>query len=815
MATSYTVVKGDTLTKIAARYDTTVANLVEWNNIANPDYIVIGQVLKVSKDATSGGVSSESRQSRAVVSVFGLQANTDRSVYAVWNWDQDNTLKYKMHWHYQTDQDDTWFEGENSSTTNKHFVYSAPSNATKVKFKVKPMAKTRKVNGVETEYWMAGWSTVQVYDFDDNPPEAPSAPSVTIDKFKLTAELDNLDESINRVQFQVVKDNAKVFKQGTANVSTRHVSFSCTVDAGGEYKVRCRAYKAQDTSDWSEYSENVSTIPAASSGITTCQAKSETSVYLAWKSVNTAETYEIEYATKKDYFDNSDAVTSKGDIKQNHFEITGLESGQEYFFRVRAVNAQGESAWTEIVSIAIGKDPAPPTTWSSTTTAIISEPLNLYWVHNSEDNSSQVKAELELTINGETQVYTIVNTTNEEEKDKTSLYSVDTSKFSEGAKITWRVRTCGITGVYGDWSIERTIDVYAPPTLELLATDLKGEMIEILTEFPIRISAISGPNTQSPIGYYLTIITNEAYDTVDYLGNDQHISKGEQVYSKYFNSIGNLSTDISAGDVNLDNNIHYTIECVVAMSSGLTAVATQDFIVEWDESGRYEPTAEVGVDSETLAAYIRPYCLNPNVLLSVYRREFDGAFTEIATGIENERNTFVTDPHPSLDFARYRIVATDKSTGAVTFNDIPGYPVGEPSIVIQWDEEWTEFDTTTEEVIEEKPWAGSMLKLPYNVDVSDKNSPDVSLIKYTGRSHPVTYYGTQLGTSSSWKTDVVKSDKDTIYALRRLQRWMGDVYVREPSGVGYWAHITVSFSLTHRNLVVPVTIDVTRVEGGM
>lgn len=46
MAT-YTVVKGDTLSKIAGRYNTTYQDLARVNKIANPDLILVGQVLQV------------------------------------------------------------------------------------------------------------------------------------------------------------------------------------------------------------------------------------------------------------------------------------------------------------------------------------------------------------------------------------------------------------------------------------------------------------------------------------------------------------------------------------------------------------------------------------------------------------------------------------------------------------------------------------------------------------------------------------------------------------------------------------------------
>ena len=114
-----------------------------------------------------------------------------------------------------------------------------------------------------------------------------------------------------------------------------------------------------------------------------------------------------------------------------------------------------------------------------TLSAITGDDLTLYWVHNSEDGSSQTYAELELTIDGTTEVKTIKNSTEESEKDKVSAYPIDTIKFPEGTKILWRVRTKGITDEYGDWSVQRTVDIYAPPTLEMHIT-------EMVAKFPRR-----------------------------------------------------------------------------------------------------------------------------------------------------------------------------------------------------------------------------------------------------------------------------------------------------------------------------------------
>ena len=71
------------------------------------------------------------------------------------------------------------------------------------------------------------------------------------------------------------------------------------------------------------------------------------------------------------------------------------------------------------------------------------------------------------------------------------------------------------------------------------------------------------------------------------------------------------------------------------------------------------------------------------------------------------------------------------------------------------------------------------------------------------------------GETATWTVDIDKKDTETLYALRRLSKWMGDVYVREPSGSGYWANVTVSFSRKHLETVIPVTLNIARVEGGM
>lgn len=306
-------------------------------------------------------------------------------------------------------------------------------------------------------------------------------------------------------------------------------------------------------------------------------------------------------------------------------------------------------------------------------------------------------------------------------------------------------------------------------------------------------------------------------------GTDTIVSRGEEVYSKFFDTDQDLLVELSAGNIDLENNITYKVVCTVSLDSGLTATDETEFDVSWTDQ-IYGVNANIEYDPDTYSCHIRPYCVDSDnnlvsgVSLSVYRREYNGELLEIASGLDNSESTFITDPHPSLDYARYRIVAISDNTGAVSYYDMPGYPIHEVGVIIQWNETWENLvvsDANEADIPEEPLWSGSLVRLPYNIDVSDKNGVDVSIVEYIGRKRPVSYYGTQLGETSSWSVEIPRDDVETLYALRRLAIYSGDVYVREPSGTGYWANIAVSISQTHCEVKIPVSFDITRVEGGI
>lgn len=852
-----TVEWGDTLSQIAVDYDDiwpglTVSVLVKLNAISDPNYIVVGQVLKLTGTATEVKTNTTSK---ATIKTFGLQSKgaTERAVYANWTWDKAHTKEYQIDWDYKIDGQ--WFHGTDSSATVKQSVYSGPQNATHVRFRVKPVSTTHKVNNKDTAYWTAGWSSWQTYDYSNNPPGTPEAPNIEIDKeFKLTASLNNIATDINAtlIHFEVWQDNAKKVKSGKSTIQTNTASHSWTITAGHEYKVRCRSYRDGMYGVWSNWSSSKITVPSVPDKFTRCEFIStdaeDTSIGLAWSKVNTATEYELEYTTDETFFDTTDKTTkvSVGNVLEWKI-VDGLDASYTYYFRLRAKNSEGESKWSEITSTKSGIGPAAPTTWSSALRVISGESLNLYWVHNSDGGSQQKYASLEIYVDNVKQTTRDFiaggsNTTDdfvtdvkfgvkiEGSEEPINYCSINTSKYPNGAYIGWRMRTAGESMTYGAWSVEREVDIFKDPKLTMIVSDINGveysaESQDTIESFPISISTtVDAGENQSPIGYYLKVISQESYSTIDNIGNEANVNQGDAIYSEYFDISAegseNLSVALTAGEIDLENNITYVISCTVALSSGLTSeVSSIPLVVAWSDDV-YEPNAELILNEDDYSISIRPHCEDENgspifdIKLSVYRREFDGRFTEIGKDIDATEGTWILDPHPALDYARYRIVARSNNTGAISYCDLPGYPVGCTSIIVQWDEQWSNFDLGEGESTE-PVHVGSMIKLPYNIDISENTKKEVALVNYIGRENPVAYYGTQVSTTPSWSVVIPKDDVETLYALRRLAIWKGDVYVREPSGMGFWASISVSHSQKHLDVTTPVTLDITRVEGGV
>lgn len=673
------------------------------------------------------------------------------------------------------------------------------------------------------------WSsyTANSYVPENTTPAPPDNVSIAIDGKTVTATVLNYNDEYSNgvVRIQIVENDGGVIQEGDVKIAYNIAKLVYTMPeiTGKRYKARAMGYgKDGEESPWSEFTANQYSPPAKPTNLTLV-ATSGTSVTVRWKGASGADSYTLEYTSTvvdgQPVFDTASSdVQQVSGIVTTYYPAQGLTTAKRWYFRVKAVNNGGDSDWSTVVNIMLGTTPDKPTIWSYTTVGRVGTPIVLNWVHSSEDESLQSGARVGIRINDGAEA--TINLTTE------STYTYSTSSLHDGDKIRWRVSTRGIQGItkeWSDYSEYREIVVYAPPSLNFsVGYPDSDERYPVVRQFPISITGSSAPSSQTPVAFHISILAESQYDIAQDDGIQVHVNAGQEVYSTYIpTDTHTLNLQLNPGDIYLEQGVSYTVTGTVAMTNGLTAEHTKHFTAKWYDT-IWQPDAEVTVDKTTFIAYIRPFCVDAwgfeirqGFTMSIYRIDYDGGLTRIAAGLDPAQNLTVTDLHPALDYARYRIVAIDNMTGQVFFNDLEGMPVGARCAVLQWEGEARAVYMDTDDVDDVvNDWCGTILRLPYNLDVADDISPDVSLVNYIGRKHPVSYYGTQQGQTSRWNAEIPASDVESIAKLRALAIYPGDVYVREPSGSGYWANVKVSYNINHNKPTVPVSLTISRVEGG-
>lgn len=709
-------------------------------------------------------------------------------------------------------------------------------------------------------------------------------PTIESTNLRLSTSVPNTEiaTGTNQVLFQVLRcvdgSTSQAYQYNSRSNIVNNSSSSGPVSLSPEYYYIYRGALYNSTSKkygaYSAWSSRIYGLPGKPN-ISILETNSPTSIRITFSVKGMATGYTIQYQNiNKDFnvvpnpsSEEMEESSTSTALKTKTLYISDLTQGTIYYFRVRATNSTGDSQWSDVKALIIGTVPAAPTTWSDITSAELGQTVHLYWTHNSQDGSTMRKAQIRIAVNGTNLPIIEVNNRylNTRDEDKVQEYELALTSdnpmhsFSDADVVTWEVRTKGVyedasTGGYGDWSTTRTIYVYQKPVVTISAkrgwlwnpfnfvddpvtgetedrTDDEEIYVTAIT-YPVQFQIESSPVTQTPVSYHLTIIADEDYTTTDQYGNEVEVSKGTEIYSNFFDSSSHsLSVELTPNDVIFENGISYTATVLLYMNSGLSDDDSITFVTVLEPDNVYPEITDVIIDESNWSASIYPICyandeenddsLAKNVTLEIYRIDSTGNYIFVGS-TENDGSSAVPDPHPSLDYARYRIVARNKYTGRIAYQDYFYWEVGCTSIVIQWDESWNAFEFMTIDdgegvtSIEESDnnVLGAQLILPYNIDVSESYTPDAALVEYIGRNYPVSYYGTQRGQSATWNTEIPADDDVTIMALRELADWMGDVYVREPSGTGYWANIAVSMSLKHKDVKIPVSLSIKRVEGG-
>lgn len=771
---------------------------------------------------------------------------TNRTVWATWT-KLSNVLsdsKYKkvgklyVIWHKKlmdANGKTSWITMQSAQEISKSTIrsgdFSVPSDALAVrvglKMKVSDDYKSKYTN---SDYYYVTYSYGSVPE-----PSTPSEPSVTIDNGKVRITQTVTDDTVVNVQFIIYTEVGGVLSENPIETSmipvpaTKVVTYEMNATSGVRYYAKSVWYNNRGGSSESGGSGSAESeqIPGQITGLTVSPDTIST-VRLNWNEDSAAAPtngYEIEKATEYRYLGTSqaDIVSSDGPP-----DILAVNTGVTWWFRVRARNRSGEYGdWSTAKSITVSTKPNPPTTWSLYSTYKMDDHIVLYWTYNSTDGSKPTQSKIYWRINqGALHTKTITHSYPEEQTEFTFSWDISEDpsfNIHDGDKITWYVVSYGIGPDPSEPSIEREFTVYTTP--EVWVT-FPSE----IESYPIDIEINATPVSQNLVSGVIIIKNVDTYETVNRLGEEVIVNAGSTIYSQVFDGFyGNhFVMSLDPSNIELKNGETYHVYVKITMDSGLSADNSNQLgLFETNlEQSDYILDSGVVFNSETYAASLTPSCvypdedgeptdeLVPNVVLDVYRINSDGRLIEVTKNLPNDGSVTVLDPHPSLDTPCYRIVATDMATGFMYYMNSIGEETGVKGIVIQWDESYRNYIIGMSEDPDDFGFAytGMTLELPFNVKTNDGSSKDVEFAEYIGREDPVSYYGTQQGKQATWSCEFDKTDKDTLFKLRHLDRWKQDVYVREQSGLGYWASVEVNYNLDYDNMVVPASFQITRVD---
>jgi len=417
----------------------------------------------------------------------GIQQDTTAQgvrLYIQYKCTWNNCNGVNVRWDYFDSSTSSWIYGNTSTEAKETTVYyDVPQNVTQARVELVPQPTT--VNGAPA---FGGGNITHIFNVGDwTIPGKGDAPEISISKdIELKLVLDNIAQTptpVEGVMFEVYKkehneSQGSLYQKVNAAVYNGHAEATVTVTYGAEFTAKSVYYNHRNNFDSDGFPTNGTAsdptqpiksapLPVEGFGITyqIISAGAMLNLTMTWTENVDANEYEIQY-TNYDYdwalVEKVQSITT-----DQHSYILQLQNGGHYRFRIRAKNDAGNSSWYE-TDKSFGLAPLAPTTWSDVTRKLNDGSFMLYWKHNSRDSTREIKAELVIRPENEPEKTITVSRQNQDEKDwyKNNVYELDTRFYLTSTTVFWKVRTCGESGEYGEWSIEKEIQIYAQPGIQ-------------------------------------------------------------------------------------------------------------------------------------------------------------------------------------------------------------------------------------------------------------------------------------------------------------------------------------------------------------
>ena len=240
-------------------------------------------------------------------------------------------------------------------------------------------------------------------------------------------------------------------------------------------------------------------------------AELSTSPTLSWNPVADADSYDLQVATDENFKRGvatfSALVVDETGITGTSFDVTGLEESTAYFWRVRAVNANGDGPWSD--------DPSFTTATSLSTPGLISldapdngavdQPTTLTLSWQEEATADQYQLQVATTESFTSTVF---------DEATLTTTSQDISDLEEGTTYYWRVRGSNAAG-NGPWTDAR---LFTTLTSDNTAVERVGEGIP--AHFALAPNYPNPFNPETKISYAVPTTAHVRLAVYDALGRE-------------------------------------------------------------------------------------------------------------------------------------------------------------------------------------------------------------------------------------------------------------------------------------------------------
>lgn len=555
-------------------------------------------------------------------------------------------------------------------------------------------------------------------------------------------------------------------------------------------------------------------VPHAPSNVTVNATAISGTVRVIWDwTWREAQSAVISWADHEDAWESTDEPETYT-INNTHageWNVSGLETGKRWYFRVRLVKGFGENcvygAWSAPAVIDLSSAPSIPTLTLSQSIIPAGGSISAFWAYVSNDGTGQAYAEIcEASISGEGVSYGDIIASTETAQHIT-LYADDLN-WTAGETHYLCVRVVSASGrVSDEWS--DPVPVVIADALEAVITssslvdrditvDDNTRTVKVLSAMPLT-AVVTGAGVGGTT--ILVIERAEDYhidrpDETDFNG-----FAGETV--ALFTQTGEASITLGREDLigTLDDGASYRLVATVKDSLGQSDTVSMDFEVHWAHQA-VKPLGTV-VISDTVA-FITPEMPEGYMegdTCDIYRLSADRPELIVSGG---SFGTVYVDPYPTIgEFGGHRIV----------YRTVDGDYITE-------DNELAWLDITAEDgdlldlVSSLIDFDGEQIEFLYDVTHSNAWEKDFKETRYLGGS--VTGdWNKAVGRTASLKGSLVTvKDQETIKKFRRLAVYPGICHLRTVDGSSFACDIQVSEDRNYDQNIIRAdyNLSVTRVD---